>query len=270
MRAGAGTNYSVVGTLSSGNNVPIVGENEDGSWLWVLLEDGTEGWVSAGLVNEQNAALEVEMVLVPAGCFMMGSEDDDDDETPVHEQCFDEPFWIDRYEVTNEQYGSLGCLNYSSEPDQPSNCVDWFEAKAHCESWGARLPTEAEWEYTARGPDNLVYPWGNDFVAGNVVYMGNSSQTAEVGSRPGGMSWVGAYDMSGNVWEWVSTIYQDYPYSADDGRESNNDTSARVVRGESFLSTVSSLRATNRRDWYPAYGNELRGFRCARDYSSDS
>lgn len=143
---------------------------------------------------------DVSMALVPAGCFQMGSTDGDSDERPVHEVCFEEPFWIDVYEVTNEQFGSTGCGETSSAPDQPRNCVNWFDATAHCESRGARLPTEAEWEYAARGPDGLVYPWGNEFVADFVVYKDNSGgRTWQVGSKPAGKSWAGVYDLSGNV-----------------------------------------------------------------------
>ncbi|HEC21824.1 MAG TPA: TIR domain-containing protein, partial [Chloroflexi bacterium] len=167
----------------------------------------------------------VPMALVPAGCFQMGSANEESNEQPVHEVCFEEPFWIDVYEVTNARYGSAGCEEYSSEDDQPRNCVNWFEAVAHCESRGARLPTEAEWEYAARGPDGLLYPWGDEFVALNAVYGDDSGgRPAVVGSRPGGVSWVGALDMSGNLWEWVSSIYAFYPYDPDDGREADGES----------------------------------------------
>jgi formylglycine-generating enzyme required for sulfatase activity len=111
----------------------------------------------------------VKMALVQAGCFMMGSEDGESTEKPVHEVCFDEPFWIDVYEVTNELYGSAAsgnntwgnyCGSRSRFDDQPRICINWSETAAYCESHGARLPTEAEWEYAARGPDSLRYPWG--------------------------------------------------------------------------------------------------------------
>jgi len=212
----------------------------------------------------------VDMVLVPKGCFEMGSTTGNGDEQPVNQVCFDTPFWIDRTEVTNAQYGSSGLF---SGEERPRERVNWYDAKRFCERRGARLPTEAEWEYAARGPDNLVYPWGNDFAADNLVYSANSNdQTAPVGSKPGGVSWVGALDMIGNVWEWVSTIYDEddfpYPYATDDGREDLNTTEfLRGVRGGSWDSNSDGLRAAYR-DWVnPLNPVSYVGFRCARTYS---
>jgi formylglycine-generating enzyme required for sulfatase activity len=221
-------------------------------------------------IEEQNG---VEMALIPAGCFPMGSASGEGDEESVHEVCFDEPFWIDVYEVTNERFGSVGCADESSEPEQPRNCVSWTDALAHCEARGrgARLPTEAEWEYAARGPDGLVYPWGNDFVAGNVVYDGNSGgQTANVGSRLGGVSWVGALDLSGNVWEWVNDWYDAGYYSTlADGvvnPQGPGSGDARVLRGGSWGDYAYHLRADDRYGNNPGYGDNSYGFRCALSY----
>ena len=205
----------------------------------------------------------VEMVLVPPGCFMMGREAGED-EQPVHEVCFEEPFWIDRYEVTNVQYGSTGgwlADNY------PRENVNWFDALAYCQSRRVRLPTEAEWEYSARGPDNLFYPWGNEFVRENVVYIGNSHyQPANVGSQPGNLSWVGAFDLSGNVQEWVSTIYDEdhfpYPYATDDGREDLSATDGfRVFRSGGWADgSVLSFRTDGRRGDSPVTRSPFGGF----------
>lgn len=213
------------------------------------------------LIREFNG---VEMVFVPVGCFQMGHENGRRDEQPVHEICFDEPFWIDRYEVTNAQFGSPGAFQGENRPREN---INWFEAQAYCESRGARLPTEAEWEYASRGPDDLLYPWGNELLLDNLVIDRTSNnQTADVGSRPNGVSWVGAYDMAGNVWEWVSSIYRPYPYEENDGREDMEDTTARrVYRGGlgSYIDDGPSLakrfrREPEERDWFI-------GFRCARD-----
>jgi formylglycine-generating enzyme required for sulfatase activity len=214
----------------------------------------------------------VEMVLVPAGCFDMGS-DEYSDEQPIHTQCIDEPFWIDRYEVTNEQFGSAGsavCEYYSSESNQPRNCVSWFDARDYCESLGGRLPTEVEWEYAARGPDNLIYPWGDtynaDYVIGEDDPTYGDTRTAPVGSRAGGISWVGAYDMSGNLWEWVSSWLVDYPYNDNDGRENDSGYTYRVLRGGSFNFKGDILRAADRGGDDPGGWTIGFGFRCARSY----
>ena len=245
----------------------------------------------------------VEMALVPAGCFPMGSTDEQVDdalgqcerlrgagacergwyehEQPVERVCFAEPFWIDRYEVTNEQYGSAGTW---AGDRLPREGVNWADAVAHCASRGARLPTEAEWEYAARGPDGLVFPWGDRFkgtllnscdrscewnLEGTGVDDGYA-ETAPVGSYPGGASWVGAMDMSGNVWEWTSSIYRPYPADGAaggttigaDGGEVDGE-SQRVLRGGSWYHTGTDLlRSAARYAVSPDYGDYVTGFRC--------
>lgn len=232
----------------------------------------------------------VEMVLVPAGCFMMGSANGAEDEKPVSEICFDAPFWIDRYEVTNEQFnrfdGRAGRESYWIEANRPREQINWFEARDFCERRSMHLPTEAEWEYAARGPSAWLYPWGDEFVTDYVVYKENADETADVESVQSGASWVGAQHMSGNVWEWVNTIYgidgngdrefndssdqiYSYPYTEDDGREQNsNDVKAiRIVRGGSWDDGFpESTRATFRGFFEPLFELRLIGFRCARDY----
>lgn len=210
----------------------------------------------------------IEMVLVPAGCFRMGGDPDayqggDDG----GEQCFDAPFWIGRYEITNAQYGSAG---YFTGDQRPRENITWLAARDFCASKGLRLPTEAEWEYAARGPDGNLFPWGNTFDGTLVVWNRSSADgTAPVGSFPGGASWVGMLDMSGNVWEWTSTVFRDYPYRQDDGREQDSDdpNTLRVLRGGSWDGLNSDdLRAAARIGDFADFGNYDGGFRCARSY----
>lgn len=227
---------------------------------------------------------DVEMVLVPPGCFMMGSTDEQIDaateqcnrdldggcdrnwftkEGPQHQICFDQPFWLARTEVTIGYY--YGSQEARPGADRPIDKISWLEATDFCESRGERLPTEAEWEYAARGPDSLIYPWGNEFVPENVSYYDNAKSTTQaVGNRPGGVSWVGALDLLGNVSEWTSTHYDFYPYDAKDGREQSG--SFLVTRGGSWLDWSYDIRAASRADWSPDYKNTDLGFRCARDY----
>jgi formylglycine-generating enzyme required for sulfatase activity len=237
----------------------------------------------------------VPMALVPAGCFTMGSTDEQvdyaveellgrrlmyADEQPAHDQCFAEPFWVDVNEVTNEQYGSPGELEAHNRPRE---MVSWFESAAHCESRGARLPTEAQWEYAARGPDSLIFPWGNKFDGTRLNFCDEHClpvapgfdinfddgyrYTAPVGTYADGVSWVGAFDMSGNVWEWVSGLLWEYPYRPDDGREvdGNSDTSSlRAIRGGAFIDMSVSVRAASRNQRMPVEQSIRFGFRCAR------
>lgn len=209
----------------------------------------------------------VPMVLVPAGCFEMGEANEGGS------QCFNVPFWMDKYEVTQDMFARLGGTKETwygfSGDNLPVERISWGEANDFCALRGGRLPTEAEWEYAARGPDGLLYPWGNTFSADNGVFFENSNRrTAEVGSRAGGRSWVGALDLSGNVWEWTLSVYDDYPYVADDGREHLTSDAARVLRGSSWLSQRDSTPAASRIQYPPDSRYFDIGFRCIRPFSS--
>ncbi|MCU0500103.1 MAG: formylglycine-generating enzyme family protein, partial [Anaerolineae bacterium] len=207
----------------------------------------------------------VPMVLVPTGCFRMGSEDG-------HEQCFDRPFWIDQTEVTQAQFARLGGSNANGScylgENRPETCLTWFEARDFCESRGAQLPTEREWEYAARGVESWVYPWGNEAPNANLAIYSRGG-TADVLSVPDGNSWVGAADMAGNVLEWTSTTYDQlrfsYPYSLNDERD-NTDLSVnhRVLRGGSWFNDGDDLRAAYRYRVGPPVQFNFLGFRCAR------
>lgn len=213
----------------------------------------------------------VPMVLVPAGCFMMGSSDGESDEQPVHEQCFDEPFWIDLTEVTQADFERLGGVQADPPDfpgdDRPVEDITWFEARDFCAARGARLPTEAEWEYAARGPAEWVYPWGNTWKTNNAVWNRGSSQgTANVGTLAAGRSWVGAFDLSGNVWEWTSSLYLPYESTEDREVDTGNRTDVQhALRGGSWdYSGTVNLRAAYRFGYYPVSWSNSFGFRCAR------
>jgi formylglycine-generating enzyme required for sulfatase activity len=197
-------------------------------------------------------------IIIPAGPFWMGSDDEYPDASPLH-QVYVETFWIDKYEVTNEKYKKfidatgypvphLGNDTLSSSYDwdqiartfpagrakHPVVLVSWKDARAYCQWAGKRLPTEAEWEKAARGTDRRRYPWGNnwDFTLSNTS-EGGRDETAPAGNYRG-TSFYGVMDMAGNVWEWTADSYQPYPGSNYwNGRFGER---LRVLRGGSFRS----------------------------------
>jgi formylglycine-generating enzyme required for sulfatase activity len=229
------------------------------------------------------------MTVIPPGCFDMGDPfvEGDTDERPLHNVCITSEFYMDMHEVTNSEYQACVNSGFCSVPgnnvtynmpfyhyddpayaNHPVNYVDWNQANAYCIWMGKRLPTEAEWEYAARG--GLVgkrYPWGDDISCDDANYGGCVLDTAEVGSyTPNGY---GLYDVAGNAREWVKDWYSSnyYQYCIDHnivddpaGREYGVN---KVWRGGGFEYDAVNLRAADR-DNYPAGGQVYyAGFRCA-------
>ena len=221
------------------------------------------------------------LLYVPAGEFTMGIEDGwAYNEKPVNKVSLD-AFWIDQTEVTNAMYtrclqaGSCklprDVLNHIGNPkyaNHPVTSVSLEDANSYCLWVGRRLPTEAEWEKAARGPNGNIYPWGNSTPNKDLLnYKSNIGDTTEVGKYPNGESYYGAYDMAGNVWEWVSSLYKPYPYIASDGREDLSSLESRVViRGGSWYPYDDNytVRSTTRSDWDSTSTGITLGFRCAR------
>jgi formylglycine-generating enzyme required for sulfatase activity len=243
------------------------------------------------------------MVRVPSGTFAMGSPDGvgDDDEHPRHEVTVS-ALCIDRTEVMVKAYevcvAAKRCTaphreisQYCNQPDRgdhPVNCVDWNQAVAYCRWLGKRLPTEAEWEYAARGSDGRLYPWGNEppsasrlnacgseCVAWGKRVLGRAwpamydaddgwVTTAPVGSFPEGASPFGALDMAGNVWEWTADWRGSYPASVVTDPRGPQTGSARINRGNGWHGHLAvEVRAAVRSADDPAVSTNSTGLRCA-------
>jgi formylglycine-generating enzyme required for sulfatase activity len=184
-----------------------------------------------------------------------------------------------RTEVTNAQYARCVAAGACARPtdvqyDKPEYAahpvtgVSWSQADAYARWAGGRLPTEAEWEKACRGTDGRIYPWAGEWDPSKAnTYEGGSGHTTPVGaySQKGGDSPYSAADMAGNVWEWTSSLYQPYPYVADDGREDRETNGFGVLRGGAYGSDPWRVRCAfrnlgNRGGWF---GDDDLGFRVA-------
>ena len=222
--------------------------------------------------------MEDYWVTIPAGEFLMGSLDQLINEQPQHLVNLDE-FQIGLYEVTNRQYDQcvkadicVGNAFADGVDLYPVVNVTWYDAKSYCKWVGGRLPTEAEWEKAAswdgKAKTKFVYPWGNSAPTSVLLnYKGEGSNTTPVGTYPDGISPYGLYDMAGNVWEWTSSLYQPYPYDANDGREELSSSDSRVLRGGLWSTNDGSARSAYRSYDAPSDTYPFVGFRCARDMS---
>ena len=219
------------------------------------------------------------------------------DEFPAHSVTLSS-FWIDQTEVTNAQYqkceqagactlpvdsSSFTRPSYYGNPefaDYPVIWVTWDQANDYCTWAGARLPTESEWEYAARGPESLSFPWGNSFDGTRLNYCDASCaakpndpdigdgfpDTAPVGSFPAGISWSNALDMAGNVREWVADWFAAYPRDSQLNPTGPASGNGRIPRGGSWMDMPVNVRSANRgsNDGTLDYSRLKVGFRCAK------
>ena len=231
-----------------------------------------------------------DMVLIPKGEFTMGSNEHGDE--TKHQVVLD-PYWIDKYEASNARYKEF--MKATSHPapaywddprlnkqNQPVVGVSWTDANAFCKWEGKRLPSEAEWERAAKGPEgDNHYPWGHKLDPKKANYGQNVGRTMPVDSYPEGVSGFGVYNMAGNVFEWVEDWYDSSyykqslalnPKGADQGYNYANQGPVKVLRGGSWLAPETSLH-TSHRFWNQpdnnSYGVGL-GFRCAKSAATVS
>ena len=240
-----------------------------------------------------------DMVNVPAGSFRMGSTLGDSDESPVHEVVID-AFEIDRHEVTVAHYRECvvegacrephsGSAAYRIEAEayylnwgqpgrdaHPVNGVSWYDANNFCLWASKRLPTEAEWEWSARGDDGRRYPWGNEEATCKRAIIDDGGDGCghemawPVGSRVSGASSFGVLDQAGNLWEWMADWYDRQYYHRSAVHNPHNEEEGeglKVLRGGSMADQNPHVhRLTNRLGYDPRQRFDYTvGFRCARD-----
>ncbi len=234
------------------------------------------------IVNEKDGTI---LALVPAGEFEMG--DGKDSNNPRHAVHLD-AYYIGVYAVTNRQYKKFVEETGHRSPDEsdyswgggpkwkgsgfpaeladhPVVCADWNDARAYCRWAGLELPTEAQWEKAARGPSGHAYPWGDEWDSARCRNSENrgGEETCRVHEYAEGVSGYGAYNMSGNVWEWCldwhgSDYYQKSPNKNPAGPNSG---SIRVIRGGCWYDVSRGCRAAGRYYDDPSRRDDYRGFR---------
>jgi len=242
-----------------------------------------------------SASGAADTVPLPSGCFKMGCSGKackNKDALPVHEVCVD-AFEVDDKEVTVADYakcandgkckaidpkrGPKACNSAVTGRDQhPITCVTWDEAQAYCTWAGKRLPTEAEWEYAARGTKSHSYPWGEETPTCEraTIERCKHDSTEPVGSHPTGNTDTGISDLAGNAYEWVADWYMPSckvseeaarnPRGPCDGKSPCKERKYRVMKGGAFSSARQLLPAWARYYAEPTQALPFLGFRCAK------
>jgi iron(II)-dependent oxidoreductase len=273
---------------------------------WALdVADMTIEWTPEGKkLAAERAKLPArdEMVLIPAGWFLMGSDKKADRQAYLPElpqrKVYLDAYEIDKYEVTTVQFLKF-VLATNRSPlidwrydggnfqetmvNHPVMHVSWFDAEAYCAWAGKRLPTEAEWEKAARGEDGRIYPWGNQPAGLSRANFGRGGLSGPVRDRPerlmlyppiisvdkyeNAVSPYGLYQMAGNVAEWVADWYdKDYYKTAPERNPTGPEKGTqRSFRGGGWVDSTPSVRAAQRNGTEPNTKMNWMGFRCARN-----
>ncbi len=227
---------------------------------------------------------EDAMVEIPAGEFVLGSNLGGYNEKPEHVSHLD-AYWIDRFEVTYQQYMAFVEATGHRLPgppsryarklealrgaNQPVTYVSWHDAATFCEWKGKRLPTEKEWEKAIRGSDGRTWPWGEGQDGFPANFSGETDGfevSAPVGTFSQDKSMYGVYDGAGNVMEWVEDWYVEDAYARDLSPQTSRPTPVetyKTMRGGGYTSQGADLRITNRSFIVPDFRDETIGFRCA-------
>lgn len=219
-------------------------------------------------------SIGMEFVLLPAGTFKMGSEDGEADERPVHQVKVSKPFYLGKYEVTQEQWQTIMGNNpslFQGDPKRPVEQVSWNDVQEFIRRLNAkenvkiyRLPTEAEWEYAVRAGTTTAYSFGDD--ASQLSLYGWCRDNSERQTHPVGQlrpnPW-GLYDMHGNVWEWVFDWYGRYRADATTDPQGPDSGSHRMRRGGGWNNDGKFCRSANRYS-VTGYRDDFLGFRVLR------
>ena len=238
--------------------------------------------------NFKKSILNKAWIWVPPGVFQMGSPEYEINsvlnEYPAHDVNIMDGFFISKYELTEVIYQSCEvdgvCRNIIQYGEnRPQVGINWSDASIVCNWQGGELPTEAEWEYAASGPFHRVYPWGSDHANCDLAIMFDENngcgqeQTWDVGSRPDGISYVGAMDMGGNAWEWTKDCWHNnYNGAPTNGNAWTDNCSedTRVIRGGGFNSHDSHLRSSFRGYATPFYRSSSFGARCTLHFPEET
>ncbi len=228
------------------------------------------------------APMLTRMMPVPAGEFTRGDDNGDGDEKPAHVCTITRPFLIAQYPTTVGEFARFVAATgydagtqwrspgFAQTDEHPVVYVSHHDAQAYCTWAGLRLPTEAEWEYAARGTDGRKYPWGNTAPNDKCLWWSAKTSrngTCPVGEHPAGASPFGAHDLAGNVWEWTADYFDSADYALASRTDPTGPTKGdyRSLRGGSWYHWVDlDVRASYRLHRRPDDRDDVLGFRCAR------